>query len=165
MKKKNHWILRLIAFTLLAAILNATVSLAAGAGTTSDPLVSLSYLNDTFLGQILTSVDDKIAQRNSDLAGELTDNSSGGDTFIVVTLQNGQTLQGTIGCEVMLRIGSAVCTATSSPGLVDETSAETIDNGANLVQNHLYLMTIENRGVKAVTATVKLLVRGSYTIS
>ena len=33
-----------------------------------------------------------------------------------------------------------------------------------MVQNHLYMMTIEGRGVKATAATTKLLVRGSYTI-
>ena len=37
--------------------------------------------------------------------------------------------------------------------------------GAALVQNHLYMMTVEGRGVKATAATTKLLVRGSYTIA
>ena len=79
-------------------------------------------------------------------------------SFVVVTLSNGQTLKGDIGCEVMLRVGSAVCVASSTPGLVDESAAPTLNNGGALVQNHLYLMTIENRGVKATAATTKLLV-------
>ena len=37
--------------------------------------------------------------------------------------------------------------------------------GGALVQNHLYMMTIEGRGVKATAATTKLLVRGGYTIA
>lgn len=65
-----------------------------------------------------------------------------------MTLSNGQTLKGDIGCEVMLRVGTAVCVASSTPGLVDESAATTLNNGGALVQNHLYLMTIENRGVK-----------------
>ena len=32
------------------------------------------------------------------------------------------------------------------------------------MKNHLYMMTIEGRGVKAGSGTVKVLVRGSYTI-
>ena len=83
----------------------------------------------------------------------------------MVTLSNGQTLTGQIGCEVMLRVGSAVCVSSSAPGLIDETAASTLNNGGGLVQNHLYMMTIENRGVKATAATTKLLVRGSYTIA
>ncbi|MEI3305433.1 MAG: hypothetical protein V8R40_05020 [Dysosmobacter sp.] len=40
----------------------------------------------------------------------------------MVTLSNGQTLKGDIGCEVMLRVGSAVCVYPSNPGLVDEST-------------------------------------------
>ena len=38
-------------------------------------------------------------------------------------------------------------------------------DGGALVQNHLYMMTVEGRGVRATAATTKLLVRGSYTVS
>ena len=37
--------------------------------------------------------------------------------------------------------------------------------GGALAANHLYMMTIEGRGVKAGSDTTKLLVRGSYTIA
>ena len=117
----------------------------------------------------MTQVDQKIAARNSQIAQQMGGQGSVGTTasssFVVVTLSNGQTLKGDIGCEVMLRVGTAVCVASSTPGLVDESAATTLNNGGALVQNHLYLMTIENRGVKATAATTKLLVRGSYTIS
>lgn len=146
------------------------MSLAAEAGSTGDPLVTLSYLNETFLGNILSAVDQKIAARNSQIVQQLggsvsTGGTSTASTFTVVTLSNGQTLTGQIGCEVMLRVGSAVCVSSSAPGLIDETAASTLNNGGGLVQNHLYMMTIENRGVKATAATTKLLVRGSYTIA
>ena len=66
----------------------------------------------------------------------------------------------------MLRVGTAACVSPSSPGLIDETAATTLNNGGALVQNHLYMMTIEGRGVRATAATTtKLLVRGSYTIA
>jgi len=87
------------------------------------------------------------------------------ETFVVVTLTKGQVLTGGIGCEVMLRIGTASCVSPSSPGLIDETAAKTLNDGGALVQNHLYMMTIEGRGVKATADTTKLLVRGAYTIA
>ena len=40
-----------------------------------------------------------------------------------------------------------------------------LGNGGALAANHLYMMTIEGRGVKAGSDTTKLLVRGSYTIA
>ena len=168
--KKNRWVLRLVSLLAISCVLSTTVSLAAEAGSTGDPLVTLSYLNETFLGNILSAVDQKIAARNSQIVQQLggsvsTGATSTASTITVVTLSNGQTLTGQIGCEVMLRVGSAVCVSSSAPGLIDETAASTLNNGGGLVQNHLYMMTIENRGVKATAATTKLLVRGSYTIA
>lgn len=168
--KKNRWFLRMTVLLVLSLALNCTVSLAAEAGSSQDPLVTLSYLNDTFLGQIMEKVDAKIAQRNSQIVQELGGQTSIGgtttaSTFTVVTLSNGQTLTGDIGCEVMLRVGTATCVAPSTPGLIDESAGSTLSNGGSLVQNHLYMMTVEGRGVRATAATTKLLVRGSYTIA
>lgn len=164
--KKKHWTMRVLALLVLCAALTTTAAL--GAGSSQDPLVTLSYLNDTFLNTVLTRVDEKIALRNSQLSLQGGGSFTGGSasaSFTVVTLSEGQTLTGDIGCEVMLRVGGAVCVSPSSPGLIDETSGGTLQNGGALNQNHLYMMTIENRGVRASAATVKLLVRGSYTVS
>ncbi|WP_298019592.1 hypothetical protein [uncultured Dysosmobacter sp.] len=167
--KKNRWVLRMVVLLLVCGILNTTVSLAAEAGSSSDPLVTLSYLNDTFMNTIMQRVDQKIAVRNSQLAQEgglvLNGGTGTSATFTVVTLSSGQILTGDIGCEVMLRVGGAACVSPSSPGLIDETTAGTLNNGGALAQNHLYMMTIEGRGVKATSATTKLLVRGTYTIT
>lgn len=168
--KKNRWYLRMAVMLALSLVLSCTVSLAAEAGSSQDPLVTLSYLNDTFLGQIMEQVDAKIAQRNSQIVQELGGQTSSGgtataSTFTVVTLSSGQTLTGDIGCEVMLRVGTAACVSPSTPGLIDESAGSTLSNGGALVQNHLYMMTVEGRGVRATAATTKLLVRGSYTIA
>jgi hypothetical protein len=163
--KKNRWFLRLVVLLVISAALNMTVAFAVEVGSSDDPLVTLSYLNDTFLDTILQKVDQKIAARNSQLGGQVSGGTGAAATFTVVTLSNGQTLKGDIGCEVMLRVGSAVCVSASSPGLIDETSAGTLNNSGALAQNHLYMMTIEGRGVKATAATTKLLVRGTYTIA
>lgn len=157
--KKNRWLLRALALLALSAVLMTGASLAAEAGSAGDPLVTLSYLNETFFNEIMQRVDQKIAQRTGQAV------SSGDASFTVVTLSQGQTLTGDIGCEVMLRVGSAVCVSPSDPGLIDETTAAILSNGEALVQNHLCMMTIEGRGVRATADTVKLLARGSYTVS
>ena len=167
--RRKRWLLRLAAAAALCGVL-MTTALAAEAGSPQDPLVTLSYLNETFLNTILNRVDEKIAARNTQLAQQMGGQFSGigttsVSTFTVVTLSSGQILTGEIGCEVMLRVGSAVCVAPSAPGLIDEATAGTLNNGGALAQNHLYMMTIENRAVRATAATTKLLVRGTYTLS
>ena len=161
---KNKWALRLAALMLISCLAMTGVSLAVEPGSASDPLVTLSYLNETFLGQIMTQVDQKIAARNAQLGISAGSGASAASNFTVVTLTSGQVLTGDIGCEVMLRVGTAVCVSPSSPGLIDETAATALNNGSALVQNHLYMMTIEGRGVRATAGTTKLLVRGPYTI-
>jgi hypothetical protein len=175
--KKNRWLLRLAVLLVVSAALNVTFSAAAEAGSSGDPLVTLSYLNDTYLPALMSKVDSRITDRNAAVnasvdakiaaAGLSGGAASSGtaETFTVVTLSKGQTLKGGIGCEVMLRVGTAACVAASAPGLVDETAGSTIAGGSALTVNHLYMMTIEDRGVKATAATVKLMVRGSYTVA
>lgn len=165
--KKNRRLFCAVAIVAVFALLSVT-AFAADPGSKKDPLVTLSYLQEVFFDEIMDKVDERIEKRNKDIASEVSgtlDFSGSGDTFSVVTLSNGQVLTGDIGCEVMLRVGSAVCTSPSAPGLIDETNASTLNSGGALVQNHMYMMTIEGRGVKATSDTVKVLVRGSYTIA
>lgn len=186
--KRNNWFFRLVALLMVSVALCTLTVLAVpgGTGSQDDPLVSLSYLQNVFLPEMLSKVDERVderaaaaseellAQIDADVAelekkyaaaGETTGGASGTvDSFVVVTMTSGQVLYGEIGCEVMLRVGSASCVAPGSPGLIDETSASTLENGKALEKNHLYMFTIVNRSVKATAATTKLLVRGTYSI-
>lgn len=162
-KKKIRTILCVL---LAAAGLTAAGAMAAGgAGSQSDPLVTLSYLTETFTGQMMEKVDALIAQRNAQLAQEPAGGSAlPGDSaaYAAVTLAAGQTLFGDAGCEVLLRSGAAICAASSSPGLVDATAGSSLDGGAALQANHLYLMT-DSRAVTTASGAT-LLVRGGYLI-
>ena len=55
--KKNRWYLRLLALLVLCGALNVTITAAAEAGSSDDPLVTLSYLNETFMDSIMERVD------------------------------------------------------------------------------------------------------------
>lgn len=176
-----------IAALALALVLTAgCVSAFASAGGAKDPLVSLSYLNETFLSTVTDKVKALISQRDESLKSELSQqiaaaekelrqeyggsegsNASGtydSATFVVVTLDKGQTLTGQVGCELLLRTGSAVCVASSAPGLIDTTGGKTLSSGGALTQNHLYMATVDGRGAKATASGTRLLVRGAYTI-
>ena len=142
---------------------------AATAGSADDPLVTKSYLDGPFLGQVQSLVDQIVDERKAELEQALEDalgvvGQNAGNVFTVVTLSQGQVLEGDVGCEVMLRIGSAVCGTTDSVGLIDTTDGTNLGNGRALVTNHLYMITISTRTVTATSGTVKVLVRGPYTI-
>jgi len=180
MKKKS--LRTVFCLMLVGTVLAAFVAMAADVGSQGDPLVTVSYLNETFLGQILEQVDAKLTGRNdmlkqemdqtiaqkerellTQLGGNSADSSGGlAVTYMEVTLEKGQILYGGAGCEVMLRSGSASCVADSTPGLIDSTAGNSINNGAALTKNHLYMMTAQ-RGVRA-DSDVTLLVRGEYFI-
>jgi hypothetical protein len=154
--------------------------LAAVQGSKDNPLVTLGYLNDVFSNTILKTTNEKILQDQVTYEkklddkiiayrAELSNQSGSGENsasalFSLVELASGQTLIGSVGCEMMLRVGSAQCVSSESPGLIDVTSGAVLENGQNLVKNHLYMVTIEGRSVKALGGTVKLMVQGSYQI-
>lgn len=185
MKRKTG--MRKLAAVLSLVLLLTGISAFATAGGENDPLVSLSYLNETFLDTVTEKVKEVIAVRDKalkeklnkeiaaaerELAKEYGSGSEGSGlpgeyeaaTFVLVTLEKGQTLTGLTGCELLLRVGKATCVASSSPGLIDTTSGKSLSGGSALEANHLYMATVDGRGLKATTDTVKVLVRGPYVI-
>jgi len=105
----------------------------------------------------LQSVADKVAAKGATQGGQSS-------TFALVDIPAGKTLTAKVGCEMVLRVGSATCVASGTPGLIDLTTGGDLAGGKALEKNHLYLCTIDGRGVKA-TANVKILVRGPYSIA
>ena len=169
MKKTGTWKIRLAAFCLAGSCL-AAGAVALAAGDQNDPLVTLSYLTQKVLPDLEKSTQEKADAKSAELTKqfeELASQSGTGSSasYQVVTLSAGQRMNLGLGAEVMLRVGSATCVSPSSPGVIGVSAATTLNNGGALVTNHLYMMTIEGRGVKAGSGTVKLLVRGGYTIS
>lgn len=175
------WRKRMAAFIAsLMFIASSLTVFAAVQGSKENPLVTLSYLKDVFSKTILQETDQKILQNKTTYEKKLDDkiaayreemknlSGSGGSSssaaFSVVDLASGQTLTGSVGCEMMLRVGNAQCVSASSPGLIDATSGSVLENGVSLAKNHLYMVTIDGRSVRAVGGSVKLMVQGSYTL-
>ena len=168
MKEKKKWMVRAGALALTAVCLGTGAALAATGGQ-SDPLITLSYLNDTALPSVVTQVEEKAAARQSELYRSdmeaITGTGSGSAAYTLVTLSAGQTMSLEVGCEVLLRVGSATVSAATSPALIDVSSGGTINSGTALTQNHLYMATIADRTLTAGSGTVKLLARGGYQVS
>ena len=145
----------LLGLTALSAAVYAAVSY----GSKDDPLITKSYLDEVLQprleAEFASELDAALAEIETEQSGD----------FVVITLTTGQTVTCGVGCELMLRIGSATALGPDYPVLVDTTAGESVSNGTALKTNHLYMVTIAGNGFKAGSATTKLLIKGDYTIN
>jgi hypothetical protein len=156
--KKWKFIVIVAAVAVLAA--GAGAYAATTYGTQSDPLVTVSYLNDTLKPDLTGQFDSQISAAMEQLEGMFeADVAGAAGTFKVVTLASGKTLSAGAGCEILYRSG----TAASVGSLVDVSTGASVSAGSALTANHLYLASASGDGVKA-SASVTLLVRGVYTV-
>ena len=115
--------------------------------------------SDALVEAVTDAVLDQIGDTGAASTGGAAANSS-----TVIRMTSGQTLTGEVGCEILLRFGSAQCAASGSPGLINLSSGTDLANGGNLSANNLYIVTIQGHGIRA-TSDATLLVNGTYTIS
>ncbi|SHF77755.1 hypothetical protein SAMN02746089_02535 [Caldanaerobius fijiensis DSM 17918] len=110
-------------------------------GSQQDPLVTKSY------------VDAKISQIQNSLQG-----------WEIIYLKNSQSLILDAGTQIIVRGGKA--SIISGPdGLSDVTKGEDLKNGAIVPFNHLLITPrSDGRGIKAISDTVIVMVKGSYTV-
>jgi len=127
------------------------------------------FSNDAFVSRVAAAILDKTGNSSfvpSDPVGEENEgNPAGGNSalFQTVRFKSGTTIIGAVGTEILWRIGTAVCVAPGSPGLIDATTAEDLANGGQLKQNHLYIITMaEGRGFRTTSDCV-ILIKGPYT--
>lgn len=153
--------------TVLAAVLILAIGIGVGAyaasnfGTQADPLVAKSYLDQTLTPKLQAEFQSKLNEQVQIMEQQIA-SSTTGLNFTVITLTSGQTLKGSIGCEIILRSGAALCSGSS--GLSDVTDGKLISIGVALTDNHLCMVSTQGDGVTASSA-VTLLVRGGYTLS
>lgn len=155
--------------------------LAAVQGSQDNPLVTLGYIKEVFTKSVLQEADQKIEATRMEYEKKLDakvtsfreeiqqlPSSGTGQTstavFAPVELVAGKSLVGSLGCEVLLRSGSAIGDSSEAGAFLDTTTAVSLENGSALEKNHLYLMSVEGASVKAQGSTAKFLVRGAYII-
>ena len=167
----------------------AITALAAGGyGSAEDPLVTLSYITEVAVPEansridsvftekqkaVSSEIDSKIKQlqgqtgqlgfdqQTIDAAAEAAAAKLGGQAaqWRQLSVANGQQLSGAVGCQLILRQGSAACYS----GMVNLSSGETLAHGQAVEANNLYLVGTDGCGLVASTDCV-LLVNGSCTV-
>lgn len=159
---------KLLAVALALTLIVGLAAIASGAGTTTDPLVTLSYLENQFRPSVLSAASSQTAAARTQLESNLDSRINAfryslptvmsstpvSSDYMSVTLAPEEVCSLTAGMEVLFLEGSAVANAA---GLTDTSIGQTLAAGGALSVNHLYLVTYDC----TVTATdhMKMLVR------
>lgn len=129
------------------------------------------FADEEFIAKVAAALADKGLSTGTS-GGDTTGDGSGetstpvsgeGYLFKVVDVSAGQTLIGEVGTEILWRIGTGTCSSPGSPGLIDITTGSDLAAGGQLQQNHVYVVTVRDRGFKA-TSNCKALIKGPYSI-
>ena len=112
-----------------------TVPMLADPGDSTDPIITLSYVEDVVKKEL---------------------------SFRVVNMKKGDALIGEAGTEFILRMGTAEIIATAKGGLADLTAGTDLADGTKMPANHHLVVPVEDgRGIRA-NDNVIVLVKGDY---
>ena len=152
--------LRMTAVFCIVAVLLGSVGAYAATnyGTESDPLITLSYLNEVLKPELQQSYTQKTKDSIEALEARIAEEAGG--AYASVTVNANQTLTCKGGCEFLVRSGSALVTT----GFLNLTEGKELAANDWLMKHHLYLAVSDGAAVKANGETV-LMIRGEYTVS
>lgn len=189
--KRTTWSARALSLVVAGLTVTGIAAAAANYGSKEDPLVTASYIEDVVRPEISEQIEDALDKKEQEILEAVEDldfsgstsaavsdalieeiaakaaakvSSGSAESWNVIKVPSGKTLTGKVGCQVMLRIGSASCVSSGSTGLIDVSDGSVLGPGGALKTNHLYMVTIDGRGVKA-SGDATLLVKGSYSIN
>jgi len=138
----------------LSAVAVTGAAFAASQGSQANPLVTLSYLNEVLLPQLLSQVDEKVEDRIEEL--ELRGQGGAEGVFRAVEVPAGKRVELAAGTQMLFRGGNGKVSAT----LADLTAGV---SAGSLTVDHLYLATAATS--LTVSEPVTILVQGTYSVS
>jgi hypothetical protein len=174
--KKRERILTIVITACVVLLIVGVTAIAAGTfGSQSDPLVTLSYINQTVEPEVRSYAEEKVAEASTQISRDVDaklneysasveDKLSGsavyedGDVFVTLELTDGEAVTCPVGTELMVRQGTV---RTGSGFKASDTSNGT-ESGATLSINHMYVVT--ESGSITASGSVTLLIRGDYSL-
>lgn len=168
---------RLLMIACAAALLLGLRAFAAG-GTGTDPLISVSYLVNTFFPQLQSTIDRKAESELAEVRNDTLDRLnmvgsgalSGGEMAGWAYNAHYQTMDVKRGDKLTLYSGSGMMwilgRGTAEAGLVDVTTAGEPAAGAELETNHRYLNGLEQpMSVTVISDAARISVEGYYVLT
>lgn len=148
---------KVIAFGLAGVLLTSGIVFSEP-GSQSDPVISLSYLEDE-IEDLKDYIDEKIKNISPQTPTAI------GSELVVVELQKGQVIIGKSGTEFIKRSGNALAIVSSGGGLSDVTAGLDIGEGKPVPDNHLLIIPRDDgRGMLVTKDKTFIMVRGDYNI-
>lgn len=148
---------------LATAIIATGVTFANQAGSSDDPLVAKSYVDDQ-ISQVLKVINNTIGSNTSSGASSNTNVQISGSSFKPVLVEVGQTIYGKEGTEIILRSGKGNAVVPGAEGIANITNGLEVKNKNTVNKNQLLIIPRDDgRGIK-VTEKAWFLVKGDYEI-
>jgi hypothetical protein len=159
----KRFISGVMALGLLACVSAASAS---NAGTSSDPLITKSYIEDTYIPNVVSAGEAVINQRISQLSGsvdkaESYDMASGYEAYILPT---GESVEIITGSSVILTGGSAKI-ASLSGTIVNVTTGQEVTAGTSLTLNNRYFCAEDTVAIVTASTGASVAVNGYYNVS
>ena len=153
--KRNRWTTRLLCGALILATLVVAAAAAGTQGTQSNPLVTLEYLNEKAIPEIMKQVDKKVEEGTKELETQLAESQK--SVFQTVEVGKDKSATLSAGAQLILRSGAASC----ADGLIDLTTGEAV--WGELALNHLYIAAGDKLQV-IFSEKGSAMVLGTYTL-
>ena len=145
---------------IVAATAVAVTVIAAEPGSSEDPVVSKSYVDER-IEQLLTALE---SGGTIDInKAPVTNNDK--FKYVPVHVGVGQKLLGGEGTEIILRVGRSFAVVSGKEALIDVTDGKEMPDTSEFKKNHIIIVPRnDGRGVRVVE-DAWFLVKGEYTIS
>jgi hypothetical protein len=173
---------RICAFVIAAAVLGVTAAAAGIAGQKDDPLVSQSYLNNTYTSSLiqkaqtqtksaldaawtsrqakLDQMEKQIPSGTEELAKQVAQQMSAGPAMKTMTISAGSVVTMSTGCQFSLTSGAASFTAGKA---IDLTTGTEVSKTVTV--KHLYLIPENTTAKLQIQTGGTISLGGSYTLS
>lgn len=154
-----------LTFSLCITVTAGQATAAAAAVSESDPLVTLSYVNEVLKPQIIAEVLRQTGYGNNSAAAV----TAGSSAYLDIDLESGKMIMLGANCEFIYRGGGAVIITTSpekGDGVSDMSTGAEFFSGKPLEFGHVYYAS-ESKAVKYILVTgnkAYFTIRGSYEI-
>jgi len=160
----------------------------AAPGSSDDPVVTKSYVDEQIQkalgtgGQAVSPSDldkkiaDELARAKADLLNQLQNSGSGSgtasastDKVTVIKLEQGQTLFGGAGSEMIVRTGKVLAYSSDEDGIPDVTAGKDLPSGTPVQLNHLLMFPRDGRGIQpdpknSDKTDIYVMMKGNYLL-
>lgn len=153
---------KIIASVLCAAAFGMS-AMAANPGSSDDPLITLSYVNDVLIPQMKSYVDASVGSA-SEGVGNAPVAGGTSASYNIVNVSKGQTVIGGKSCQMIMRMGKGTIVASAKGGIADVTVGTDLADGTQAPSNHLLIVPLDDgRGIEMETDGI-LMISGSYSV-